>query len=50
MYRSFDQFQFAGRPSPTLTWWIDGTLVDASSYKEGSDTVVNKLSNMKAER
>jgi hypothetical protein len=39
-----------GRPSPTLTWWIDGFLVDSTSYKEGTDTVVNKLTNMKAER
>jgi hypothetical protein len=33
-----------------LTWWIDGILVDSSSFKEGTDTVVNKLSNMKADR
>lgn len=39
-----------GRPLPSVTWWINGNLIDDSYFNEGTDTVVNRLQEMKAER
>jgi hypothetical protein len=33
-----------------VTWWIDGQLVDDSYFVEGSDTVVNMIKPIKADR
>ena len=41
---------FPGRPLPTVTWWIDEQMVDDSYYSESGDTVINKLTDMKATR
>ncbi|TRY72296.1 hypothetical protein TCAL_11263 [Tigriopus californicus] len=39
-----------GRPLPSVTWWINGNLIDDTHFNEGTDTVVNRLQEMKAER
>jgi len=43
-------FGFSGRPLPSVTWWLDGALVDSKYFTEAPDTVVNKLNHLRAER
>ncbi len=39
-----------GRPLPSVTWWIDGKMVDDTYYSESGDTVINMLYDIRAER
>ena len=42
--------RISGRPLPSVTWWVNGKLVDDTYHTESHDTRVNKLKHFTADR